>query len=144
MDIDSYKPMFEQVCDNLELPSDKVRAFAFALSGMHPEFRHVNSTTRSAIRVGLLAVPVERAEFMGVGALELERVEKNILIGCEILRKIYDDIAPVYGDKNWRWHATCNRYVSLWDDIKDKWESRYHTALKRIRAAEKPEEEIEQ
>jgi hypothetical protein len=132
MDYSVYKPMFEAVCKNLELPVFKVRALAAFLSNFKPEFRERDANTW---RIGILGVPENLCVHFMATPGELVIAEKNILVGCEILRAICDDSVEYSGDPGVHWSVVVSRYIGQWPG-KMEWKNDVGNHLQAIRRIE--------
>jgi len=130
MNIDDYKEIFEEKCKNLELPCDKVRALAIAISGLHPEFKERDSCSH---RIGILGVSTSLCQSFGANAGELIIAAKNIQVGCEILRTLWDDTSEYSGQPGLRWNVVLRRYIGEWPGMIGTYELKIDYALKKIR-----------
>lgn len=107
-----YDAFFSQSCTDLDLPFNKIKAFADALTGQRPEFREKDGKDW---RVGVMAVAERRAIIYRITAAELRKPEANIRLACEMIRMNFDSLYR---------ESEQNRLTLAFDSYLDGWRRR--------------------
>jgi hypothetical protein len=96
MEHQKYDHVFRETCLQFDLPFDKIKAFAIAISGLNPEFRE--KTTEEVWRVGVMGFPEHLATQYGSLPGQLTLPHRNIFAAVRLIKSYYDDLDSVIDD----------------------------------------------